>query len=192
VVLQAQNDITVTDAISLTTTPNANLTLQAGRSIAINNSVATNGSGNITMVANNTDNSETNAASGALVGSGGTNRSAGAASLTVSGAISTGAGGAIKLVNSSASTLGGETGGVTVNSAITTGKLHRVGRGQRRDHHRRRNHDHAESGWQPDHGQCHGGEHGRCRYGRQRCHQPDGGNRDQRGRHGDHGQRDGR
>jgi filamentous hemagglutinin family protein len=121
VVLQAQNDITVTDAISLTTTPNANLTLQAGRSIAINNSVATNGSGNITMVANNTDNSETNAAGGALVGSGGTNRSAGAASLTVSGAISTGAGGAIKLVNSSASTLGGETGGVTVNSAITTG-----------------------------------------------------------------------
>jgi filamentous hemagglutinin family protein len=121
VVLQAQNDITVTDAISLTTTPNANLTLQAGRSIAINNSVATNGSGNITMVANNTDNSETNAAGGALVGSGGTNRSTGAASLTVSGAISTGAGGAIKLVNSSASTLGGETGGVTVNSAITTG-----------------------------------------------------------------------
>ena len=121
VVLQAQNDITVTDAISLTTTPNANLTLQAGRSIAINNSVATNGSGNITMVANNTDISETNAAGGALVGSGGTNRSTGAASLTVSGAISTGAGGAIKLVNSSASTLGGETGGVTVNSAITTG-----------------------------------------------------------------------
>jgi hypothetical protein len=74
---------------ALTTTPNANLTLQAGRSIAINNSVATNGSGNITMVANNTDNSETNAAGGALVGSGGTNRSAGAASLTVSGAIST-------------------------------------------------------------------------------------------------------
>ena len=122
VILQAQNDITVTDAINLITTANANLTLQAGRSITVNNSVATNGTGNITMVANNTGNTETNATGTALTGSGGTNRGAGAATLTVNGALSTGAGGNIKLVNSASVVGGGVTGNlnITAAGAITT------------------------------------------------------------------------
>ncbi|MGE4110739.1 MAG: filamentous hemagglutinin N-terminal domain-containing protein [Burkholderiales bacterium] len=120
VILQAQNDITITDAINLTTTTDANLTMQAGRSILVNAGVATNGAGRITLVANNTDNNETDAAGGALTGSGGTNRSLGAGNLTVNDVISSGTG-AIKLVSSGSVTSGGEPGSVALGANVTTG-----------------------------------------------------------------------
>ncbi|HEY0846901.1 MAG TPA: filamentous hemagglutinin N-terminal domain-containing protein [Noviherbaspirillum sp.] len=129
VVVQAQNDLTVSSAVNLAATPNANLTLQAGRSINVNAALQTNGSGNITLVANNVDNSETDAAGGALTGSTGTNRTAGAAAINIGGAIST-ASGHIKIVNSGATVSGGEPGTVSVAAGLsTTGNVSVAGTG---------------------------------------------------------------
>ena len=119
VILQAQNDIVVTDAVSLTATPNANLTMQAGRNITVNNLVQTNGSGNITLIANNVANDATDAGGQALTGSGGVGRGSGAASLTINGAVVSGSGN-LKLVNSPSGANNGSTGNVMLGANVTT------------------------------------------------------------------------
>jgi trimeric autotransporter adhesin len=51
VVLQANTDITVTDAIDLSATPNVGITLQAGRSVLVNADITTDG-GSVAVIAN--------------------------------------------------------------------------------------------------------------------------------------------
>ncbi|MGE5624021.1 MAG: filamentous hemagglutinin N-terminal domain-containing protein, partial [Bacillota bacterium] len=128
VVIQAQQDITVTNAIAMTGA-GITLTMQAGRSIIDNASISTN-NGNISLIANNTTNNDTNAAGGALTGSGGTNRggsgnsgvaAGGTATLTVGSGVTINAGTQrIKLLVSNAAGVGASTSGdIVINSSAS-------------------------------------------------------------------------
>ena len=113
VTLQANNDITVTDAINLTTL-SAGLTLQAGRSIQINNNITTN-NGAVTITANETTangvvDGERDAGSAVINMTNGNTIDAGNADITL--ILSDGAG----LTNS-------DSGDITVSNLTTTGDV---------------------------------------------------------------------
>ena len=101
--LQADNDITITNAIAMTGA-SIGITMQAGRDINVNAGVATN-NGNIAMTAND-------------VGAG-AGRTAGLGNITASGAINAGTGTTTLTIGTNA----GGAGGVNLTGAITAANL---------------------------------------------------------------------
>src|SRR6185312_7069718 len=122
--MQAQNDITVTNGFTMST---ASIVLQAGEAITVaaNQTISTATSGtNITLVANNTGNAETDAAGNALVGSGGTGRGANPGTITFGTGDTLNAGtGNIKIDSANTGTHNGNVAftGAGTNTVETTG-----------------------------------------------------------------------
>ena len=115
VTLQANNDITFTDAVSVAE-PGVTLAAQAGRSIFVDNNITTN-KGALTLVANDT---------GAI----GDNRDAGAAVITMADGTTLNAGNAnISITLSTGST----SGNITLESLTTTGDVLVVNNGSGSD-----------------------------------------------------------
>ena len=114
VVLQANNDITVNEAIPKTPGVGRTLTLQAGRSVLINANIATE-SGDVTIVANET------VANGVVDGE----RDAGAAQITMADGITISAGNAnINITMSTGAGLTNSTSGdITLEDLTTTGNI---------------------------------------------------------------------
>ncbi|MBL9001104.1 MAG: filamentous hemagglutinin N-terminal domain-containing protein [Phycisphaerae bacterium] len=116
VTLQANNDITVNQAINLTT-GGATLTMQAGRSILLNQSITTN-NGAITLIANDVTDGSANTVQAA-------NRSNGTALITFASGVTINAGSAnIQITMNTGSTRVGAaatSGNITLGNLTTTG-----------------------------------------------------------------------
>jgi hypothetical protein len=114
VVLQANDDITVSDPITVSSPAGGTLVLQAGRSVLINGSITTNNS-NLTLIANDTlANGVVNA-----------ERDAGAANITCGGGatITTGTGLLSMQIRSGAGITNANAGSITINGSGAIGSI---------------------------------------------------------------------